>query len=199
MNGLDENYLDIAKRHNLIQFQTSPNIHSLYTALFNPFKSLQGEFKKLLLNRHLDNAVGKQLDGIGDILGLSRPYMTVDGKFYFGFTGQSKAKGFSQAVIRSLSSETGNKQYRFVSDELYKRLLRWKIIKNNSHGTVEDIIQACKSAFMANRVEVIEDKCRVTVNVTRSTKFESEAIESIKEKLIPAAAGIFVSVNIMNG
>ncbi|MGQ0285680.1 DUF2612 domain-containing protein [Pasteurellaceae bacterium 22721_9_1] len=199
MDGLDENYLEIAKQHNLIQFQCSPNIHSLYTALFTPFASLQGAFRELLLNRHLDNAVGKQLDGIGDILGLSRPYMTVDGVFYFGFTGQSKAKGFSQAVIRSLNSETSNKQYRFISDNLYKRLLRWKIVKNNSHGTVEDVIRACQAAFVANRVEVIEEKCKLTVNVTRSVKFESEAIESIKEKLIPAAAGIFVSVNIMNG
>lgn len=199
MNGLDENYLDIAKRHNLIQFQHSPNVHSLYTALFSPFSSLQSAFRELLLNRHLDNAVGKQLDGIGDILGMPRPYMAVEGQFYFGFTGQSKAKGFSQAVIRSLNSETGNKQYQFVSDSLYKRLLHWKIIANNSHGTVEDIIQACQAVFMASRVEVLEGRCRLTVNVTRPAKFASEAIESIKEKLIPAAAGIFVSVNIING
>lgn len=199
MNGLAEDYFDTAWQHNLIQFQHSPNLRSLYAALFQPFAPVQQALRELLLERHLETATGKQLDGIGDILGIKRPYTTTDGLFYFGFTGQSKAKGFSQAVIRSQDAATGTKNHQFMSDALYKRLLHWKIIANNSHGTVEDIIQACQAAFMANRVEVIEGHCKVTVNVTRPLKYASESIESVKEKLIPAAAGIFVAVNIING
>lgn len=199
MQGLDENYLETALQHNLIQFRHSPNIQSLYTALFTPFASIQQALKELLLERHLDTAVGKQLDGIGDILGMPRPYTTTDGLFYFGFTGQSRAKGFSQAIIRSLNSATGIKSHQYMADSLYKRLLHWKIIANNSHGTIEDIIQAAKAAFLATKVEVIESRCKITVNITRPAKYASEAIESIKEELIPAVAGIFVSVNIING
>lgn len=199
MQGLDQNYLDVALQHNLIQFQHSPHLRALYRALFSHFAPLQQALSQLLFERHLDSATGKQLDGIGDILGLPRPYTTADGLFYFGFTGQAKAKGFSQAVIRSQYFATGSSNYQFMSDTLYKRLLNWKIIANNSHGTVEDIIQACQAAFMASRVEVIEGRCSLTVNITRPAKYASEAIENIKEKLIPAAAGIFVSVNIING
>lgn len=86
-----------------------------------------------------------------------------------------------------------------MSDGLYKRLLHWKIVANNSHGTIEDIIQAAKAAFLASQVVVEEERCKIIVNITRSPKYASEAIERIKEKLIPAAAGIFVTVNIING
>lgn len=199
MEGLSENHLETALNHSLLQFRHAPNLHAVYTALFQPFQPLQNALSDLLLERHLDRAKGKQLDGIGDILGLPRPYTTAEGLFYFGFTGQSKAKGFAQAVIRSQYSATSVSSHQYISDSLYKRLLRWKIIANNSHGTLEDIIQAAKAAFLAKRVEVIEGQCRITVNITRSPKEASEAIESIKEKLIPAAAGIFVTVNLING
>lgn len=199
MQGLTENYVESALRHNLIQFQHSPNLRSLYTALFSPFVTLQQALKEVLLERHLENAVGKQLDGIGDILGMPRPYTTADGLFYFGFTGQSRSKGFAQAIIRSQNMGTGLSSHQYMSDGLYKRLLHWKIVANNSHGTIEDIIQAAKAAFWASQVVVEEERCKIIVNITRSPKYASEAIESIKEKLIPAAAGIFVTVNIING
>lgn len=254
MNGLDENYLETAWQHNLSQFRQSPKIHSLYTALFQPFDSLQKVFRNLLLNRHLsefktispisdgvfyfgfagqsrakgfsqavirsrkkkvvkkssatndvsvgeliNHAVGQQLDGIGDILGISRPYISSGGMVYFGFTGQSKSKGFSQATIRHQSAFSIGQGYQFLDDNTYRRLLHWKIIANNSHGTIEDIIKACQIVFMANRVVIQEERCRLRIYITREIKYANNAIESIKEKLIPASAGIFVSVNIIDG
>lgn len=193
-----EDYVKTAISHNLTQFRDKPNFNALFLSLLSPFSGLQSALSELVLSRHLDTAKGKQLDGIGDILGIQRPYAIADGIFYFGFTGQSKALGFSQAVIRSESLSVGSKNYRYVSDATYIRLLRWKIIANNSHGTVEDIIKAAKAVFKATKVQVEEGHCSVMVTITRKREDISEAIDSIKERLIPASAGIFVSVNFIN-
>lgn len=189
-----ENYTEIAISNNLLQFNRKPNLDRLYKVLFDPFFSLQEALGELTALRHIDTAKGKQLDGIGDILGIERPYTTMDGIFYFGFTGQSRALGFSQAVIRSESLSVGTNKFTYMTDSSYRRLLKWKVIANNSHGTVDDIIRACKEVFLATKVEVMEGNCEITVKVTRNRKDALESLDSIKEKLIPASAGIFVSV-----
>ncbi|WP_314878778.1 DUF2612 domain-containing protein [Haemophilus parahaemolyticus] len=193
-----EDYTAIAIEHNLSQFHNKPNLATLYRVLFAPFAEIQTACHQLLTLRHLDTAQGKQLDGIGNILGIERPFTIGDGLFYFGFRGQSKALGFSQAIIRSQSLSIGSGNYRYMSDNLYKRLLRWKVVKNNAHGTIEDIIQACVAVFNATKVEVIEQHCAVDVQITRKRADISEAIDSIKEQLIPVAAGIAVNVNFNN-
>ncbi|UWZ92366.1 DUF2612 domain-containing protein [[Pasteurella] aerogenes] len=189
-----ENYTEIAISNNLLQFNRKPNLDRLYKVLFDPFSQLQEALNELTALRHIDTAKGKQLDGIGNILGIERPYTTMDGIFYFGFTGQSRALGFSQAVIRSESLSVGSNKFTYMTDSSYRRLLKWKVIANNSHGTVNDIIRACKAAFLATKVEVTEGNCEITVKITRKRKDARESLDSIKEKLIPASAGIFVSV-----
>lgn len=193
-----ENYTEIAISNNLLQFNRKPKVEVLYKVLFEPFNSIQTASKQLITIRYLDTAKGKQLDGIGDILGIERPYTTSDSIFYFGFTGQSRALGFSQAVIRSNSLSIGSGNFKYMSDHGYRRLLHWKIIANNSHGTVEDIIKACKAVFLASKVEVIEGDCEITVNVTRKRKDILDSLDSVKEKLIPASAGIFITVNFID-
>ena len=193
-----ENYTKIALSHNLLQFNRKPKIETLYQILFAPFSAIQTALGQLLTLRHLDKAKGKQLDGIGSILGIERPYTTAEGVFYFGFTGQSRALGFSQAVIRSNSLSIGSGNFKYMSDQGYLRLLRWKIIVNNSHGTIEDIIKACEAAFLASKVEIIEGNCEITVNVTRKRKDILDLLDSVKEKLIPASVGIFVTVNFID-
>lgn len=192
-----ENYTEIAISNNLLQFNRKPKVEVLYKVLFEPFNAIQTALVQLMTLRH-DTAKGKQLDGIGSILGIERPYTTLDGIFYFGFTGQSRALGFSQAVIRSNSLSIGSGNFKYMSDHGYRRLLHWKIIANNSHGTVEDIIKACKAVFLASKVEVIEGNCEITVNITRKRKDILDSLDSVKEKLIPASAGIFVTVNFID-
>lgn len=193
-----ENYTEIAISNNLIQFNRKPKIETLYRVLLEPFNAIQTALVQLMTLRHLDTAKGKQLDGIGSILGIERPYTTSDGIFYFGFAGQSRALGFSQAVIRSNSLSIGSGNFKYMSDHGYRRLLHWKIIANNSHGTVEDIIKACKAVFLASKVEVIEGNCEITVNITRKRKDILDSLDSVKEKLIPVSAGIFITVNFVD-
>lgn len=196
MNGLTEDYIETARQLNLCQFKTSPKLTALMSGFLLPYGSLQQVLSQLINERHLDTAVGKQLDGIGDIVGIARPYDLGQGLWYFGFTGQSKAKGFSQAPIRNDRLKLTASNYEYMSDQLYRRLLKWKIIANNSHGTVEDIIQSAIALYDATNVHVQTlNPCHFGVTITLSSKSKVEAFSDQPERFIPTATGVKVDVN----
>ncbi|OOF52574.1 DUF2612 domain-containing protein [Rodentibacter trehalosifermentans] len=197
--ALLQDFEQAAWANQLAQFRYSPNLQKLFRVLFEPYQSLQNALRQNLEQRDLDTAKGKQLDGIGDIVGLSRPYINRDGEWYFGFRGQSRGKGFSQAPIRNLALLTNNQQIQFMSDEPYRRLLRWKIIANNSQGTLDDVINACLVLFNATRVIVRERlPCAVEIQIERALKDQIMAIEENPAEWIPVGAGISATVTFTN-
>lgn len=197
--ALLQDFKEAAWDNQLAQFRYSPNLQKLFHVFFDPYRSLQQALQQNLEQRDLETAKGKQLDGIGDIVGLPRPYINRDGEWYFGFRGQSRGKGFSQAPIRDLALLTNNQQIQFMSDELYRRLLRWKIIANNSQGTLEDVINACLVLFNATQVIVRErTPCAVEIQIERKLKDQIMAIEQNPAEWIPVGAGISTTVTFKN-
>ncbi|MCR1838619.1 DUF2612 domain-containing protein [Pasteurella caecimuris] len=197
--ALSQDFEQAAWENQLAQFRYSPNLQKLFHVLFKPYQSLQLALKQNLEQRDLESAKGKQLDGIGDIVGLPRPYINRDGEWYFGFRGQSKGKGFSQAPIRDLALLTNNQKIQFMADEPYRRLLRWKIIANNSQGTLEDVINACLVLFKASRVIVREvAPCNVEIQIERALKDQIMAIEQNPSDWIPIGVGISTTVIFKN-
>ncbi|OOF35761.1 hypothetical protein BKK49_12200 [Rodentibacter rarus] len=198
-SALLQDFEQAAWENQLGQFRYSPNLQKLFRVLLEPYQSLQNALAQNLQQRDLETAKGKQLDGIGDIVGLPRPYISSDGEWYFGFQGQSKGKGFSQAPIRDLALLTNNQKIQFMSDEPYRRLLRWKIIANNSQGTLEDVINACLVLFKASRVIVREiAPCSVEIQIERALKDQIMAIEQKPSDWIPIGAGISTTVIFKN-
>lgn len=196
-----DDYREVGRKNLLLQFAYSERVKLLLSGLLCPFSSVQYGLRQLLLDRHLDRATGVQLDGIGDILGLSRPYITIiDNKWWFGFRGQTLAKPFKQAPIRDDNYYLTSSNTKFMSDEFYSRLLRWKIIKNNSHGTVEDIIRAYQAIFQPSKVEVRENKVgNIEIVITRKFEKELEGIEKTAVDWCPVAAGIKSTVSFIEG
>ena len=198
---LQDDYSKIGEGNLLLQFAYFEKVKLLLRALLNPFSGAQASLQQLLTERHLDKAKGKQLDGIGDILGLSRSYVTIiDNNWWFGFRGQSLAKPFKQAPIRDDNYYLTSSNTKFMSDDYYRRLLRWKIIKNNSHGTVEDIIRAYQAIFQPSKVEVREvDVGKIEVIITRRLEKELEGVEKSAVDWCPVVAGIKATVSFIEG
>lgn len=199
LSELEQDFTQTALSHQLSQFRYAPNLTALITLLLSPYATLQNTLKQMLLERHIDTAIGKQLDGVGDIVGMPRPFTKTNGEWYFGFLGQSKAKPFSQAPIRDLALQTISKQVSYMPDDLYRRLIKWKVVANNSHGTVEDVIEACKTLFVATQVNIQETvDAEVKIVITRSVENKLNQIEEFPEQWIPTAAGIKVSVEFID-
>ncbi|MCQ9124372.1 DUF2612 domain-containing protein [Rodentibacter caecimuris] len=197
---LDTDFEAVGLNNRLSQFNYSPNLAALLTILLSPYTNIQQALKQMLLVRHIDTAQGKQLDGVGDIVGMPRPFTQMNGEWYFGFSGQSKAKPFSRAPIRDLAMQTNSRQFNYMNDMNYRRLIKWKVIANNSHGTIEDIILACQALFMAKKVAVKDKQdAEITIAITRDQKYKLDAVEDEATRWIPTAAGVKVSVEFING
>jgi len=100
----------------LEQFKGRPKIDALLQVIGRQFNDVFRFYEQIRTETDIDNAVGQQLDGIGDIVVLSRAEA---GKL---LTGQEA---------------TSN-----PDDETYRRYLIYKILKNTCDCTYADIMKA---------------------------------------------------------
>ena len=98
------------------QFKRQANIRVLFNALAKQLNSLATFYRDLLTARTIANAVGKQLDYIGDIVSLTR-------------------------AEASAISAMGD----LMDDDLYRRYLLYKISLNTSDCTLQDIYDAVQA------------------------------------------------------
>jgi len=192
MTDFDQQHSDIAWGHWTAQFANSPRLESLVKALYAPAD--QFPLKQLLEERWLDAAVGAQLDGIGQIVGLPRYVQNAFNVIFFGYTEQTDIDGFDDARIRREGEQQAQIDYR-LHDAEYRRLLYWKIAVNNGHGTAPEIAAAVKLVFDSDSVAITQDgeaNFKLWFNRTSSTL---DALLTDIEKWIPRAAGVGMSVS----
>lgn len=102
--------------------------------------------RDLMQKRDIDSAEGAQLDIIGDIVGQPRTLVNADLFPFFGFVGNVAANSFGTVFKEtvggywySLGQKIGGDVT--LSDDMYRLIIKAKIIKNNSRGTNEDYIR----------------------------------------------------------
>ena len=100
----------------LEQFKESPRINALMETIGDQLKDVSEFYEALRTQRHIAAGVGKQLDGVGDMVVLSR-YEALE------------------MVNRAGLGDT-------ITDELYRRYLYYKILKNTNTCTYPDLIKA---------------------------------------------------------
>ncbi len=131
------------------QFKNSVKFQEFLTAFLQEFQDLHISDLQLLNERHLSVAVGVQLDGIGEIVGLPRPEKDIDVAGLFGFVDDLTALGFGDIN----DSETGGNFLSLgankspIGDDLYRLLIRAKIIENKTAMTVEDTLRLISFVF----------------------------------------------------
>lgn len=112
----DFNYRQSIEKDTLEQFRDKPNIQVLHKVLAKQLQDVFDFFMELNLHRNLHDAVGAQLDGIGNIVVLSREEATE----------LAKHAGLDDAS----------------DDEIYRKFLFYKAMKNTCNCTYPDIIKA---------------------------------------------------------
>jgi hypothetical protein len=189
--NLDQNHADIAWSNFLAQYGSSPRLEAVVKALYTPLSHKQ--LKALCDERWLDTAVGKQLDGIGEIVGQSRE---IDDALYvqfFGFDGQSDVMGFGKARLRRQYEPAVAGSTRLLDTE-YRKILYWKIGMNNGHGTAPEIAASVKTIFDASVVRV-RDMGNAKIGVWFNTTLETNpALLLNPARWVPALAGVGVDL-----
>lgn len=186
---LTQDHGAVAWSHWLAQFPDGSRLEALVRALIQPMNGTEAALLQLLNDRWLDVAIGKQLDGIGDIVGLPRTISDVVYVQFFGFLNQPGIGGFGVGRMRrAYESAIGGSTT--LLDPEYRRLLYWKIAINNGHGTTPEIIAALKPILDVTRV-VVQDRgnAKIAVWVNRLPG-ASDPLMVNARRWVPKAAGV---------
>ena len=112
-------YVDALKHDLVEQFRGKPHIAALAEVIAKELQEVYDFLEQLRSQRDLYTAVGKQLDGVGDIAVLSRA---------------EAGELAGRAGLINPSEE--------ITDDVYRRYLIYKVLKNNCECTYPDIIKA---------------------------------------------------------
>ena len=165
------------------QFETSEKFRDFITSFLSEFQELNISGLQLLNERYLDTAIGLQLDGIGEIVGLPRPGKPVDQAGVFGFLDDQTALGFGTILdlnaggnfvsIYDVGSTTP------IGDNLYRLLIRAKIIKNQTAMTVDDTLRLISFTYGGISVRyVLAGNLHPTYDIGRILdQFEASLVE----------------------
>jgi len=154
------------KGHLIGQFQDKKVLNAIIEALGEELDELDAVFDDLRNKRWIDTGEGKQLDGIGEIVGQARQISNALAIPFFGFEGQLGTMGFEQARFRD-TNETWLESYN-LSDPEYRRVLWAKVGKNITDGTAEKTIDSISFIFNAPHVFVGETgNAKIAIGVGR--------------------------------
>ena len=150
------------------QFRGKQNIEVFLAAVAAELELLKEAEEEMMEKISLENATGKSLDGIGDIVVLSREEA---GKL---MQGEGAA----------------------LSDDLYRLLLRYKALKNVSLCTYPEIVNMCQMLYQSDSIKYREDaRFPAHFDIMIGTDIPLDVIELMANaKLTIKPAGVSVTM-----
>lgn len=157
-------YAVLLKSDLLEQFKDKPVISALMDAIGEQLTDVYNFFEALKLERTIERAVGKQLDGIGDIVVLTR-----------------KEAGELACIKESVF---------VLEDEEYRNYLIFKIWRNSNNCTYYDILKAIRM-FWPKPLYYSEDpEIPATMILETDTLTPEDHVENLLRAPIIKAAGV---------
>lgn len=185
-------------------FKESPLYLALIDSIVTPYVNQQTDFLKYsdnLLN--IDFAERFQLDFIGWIVGQSRVLVSFNTEPYFGFEGSYQSETFGTAADPAVGGYWNSydnynaSTARLLNDEEYRRVLRARIIKNNSKCTMNDLIQVLNllSNNTTSSLSTVSHGL-LNLNVQDDSGFVSYFLDRIGllDDIIPISAGVRIQL-----
>lgn len=159
-------YVVALKKDLVEQFRGKANIEALMEVIGAQFQQVYDFYDQLRYNRDVYTAVGKNLDGVGDIAVLTR--------------------------MEAAQIAGGPIPVEVIDDEIYRQYLIYKILKNTCGCTYPDIIKAFKM-FWDKPIYYSEDpQFPATIILDTGVLEESESIDKLLSAPIVRAGGVAV-------
>ncbi len=164
--GVKDNWLDCIPQ----QFRNKKNLEVLISAFASELREVQDMLSKLKTLRGLDTAIGQQLDGIGDIVVLSR----------------------AQSALYA-----GVVDFDVIDDERYRLFLKYKALRNTNLCTFPELVAACRLLYNAEIVYYREDKnYPATFFLTIGARFDDEILSLLQSSdLTIRPAGVAANIS----
>lgn len=160
------------------QFQSKKNIEILISAFAKQMYEIQKVYRQLDLQTDLDSAVGINLDMVGDIAVLTRKE--------------------AHNVLRTAQDIK-------INDDIYRKVLLWKLIKNTCDCTYTDIMKSMSLLWNTDNVSYVEDPLRPATIYIKMPTINTDEMDPIVGRILsikPAgvaliyALGYLIEVNI---
>jgi len=146
----------------------------------------------------LDQAIGAQLDIVGQWVGVSRTIDNVLLLGFFGFADDPVALGFGELTDPSVGGIWYNVGQTFsgntvLQDSDYLTIIKAKIVKNQGDGSAADIENALSYIFNVPCTIVDNGTLNVTVNIGEPLTGTNEALLNGLD-LLPRPAGVALTI-----
>ncbi len=151
---------DVSKYTGLItsQHANKPNFMAMVAGVAQPFVDIQNVLASIPSSYDLDNAVGAQLDVVGEWVGISRKISTPLAVYFsFDTAGLGLDQGSWQGPY---DPNTGLVS---LDDDTYRLLIRAKIGANNWDGTLGSSAAILNSIFSGGTYVFIQDNGDMTI------------------------------------
>lgn len=183
-------YLDLVPSAN----RDKAKFIALLTALLSPVVDGKNVALDIINKYDLDQAVGKQLDVIGEWVGQSRTISdNIEFKF-FGFDDTPNALPFGEEGNPSIGGRFREQSEPFqntttLQDPEYLFAIKAKIARNSTDGRIDSLIDAL-DFLLGDGVAIVQDFGGMTIyyDAARELTFNEKAL--IRSGILPKPAGV---------
>lgn len=186
-------------------FRESENLHLLLQSIHDVFDLQQLDFLWLSENLlNIDIAEKSHLDFIGNIVGQSRFLIDFNSEPYFGFNGAYKSDTFGAYGLDFIGGYWNSRSYfntpssRSLSDDEYRRLIKARVIYNNSNCSSDDLLQVINllSDNTTSTVQMIAHGS-IVIRTTDTQGLLSYFVDKVNsaDNILPIAAGVGITLD----
>lgn len=143
------------------EHQYKPKFQSTVSAGIKPLVSLQNVLSQMAAAYDIDNAVGRQLDVVGEWIGRSRDIGVPITGVYFEWDGDPQV-GWEGGVWQGPFDPSSG--LVSLPDDIYRTLLRTKIVANRWSGSIPEAYEIWTSVFPTSAI-AIQDNQNMSMTV----------------------------------
>ena len=192
-------YIDGNVSNLIIQYGQKSNAVATVTAYSEEFEVIYDNASLLDYAYDVDNAVGKQLDIIGKIVGINRNVPFAVPKNYFGFDGHLNAYPFGSKFNVVIAYPLKSKfefPYTdgFLNDSDYRLFIKAKIVRNNATSKgIDSSNLSIQNAvdYLFNSKAYIVDNKDMTMTLYIDSSYDSSKLTYLENlDLLPRPQGV---------
>lgn len=186
------------------QYQDSVNLKGFIDNEMVQFSALHTDCLNMLTQRTLENAVGYNLEVLGEIVGQPRGYnKTINGVFFgfFGAFGSDTFGTVGDAGEGGIFKSVSDREFDLTlqTDEEYRRFIKVRIIKNKSNLNIDDMIDIVLLGVQStSEVTVTENSANFVLTFSTALT-EPEKLLLTDRKFLPKPVGVTYTLVDTNG
>ncbi len=181
-------------------YRESHTLNLLMKVIFDVLDEQQKDFIWLADNMlNIDAAEKSHLDFIGSLVGQKRLLIDFTSNEYFGFDKAYRSKSFGSSLDPEVGGYWNSRSHfdttkaRVLTDSEYRRIIRARVISNNSSCTCNDLLEVVNLLTDNTRSVVQSDRHGyISIKTTDPQGFLSYFLDKRdgKDNILPVAAGV---------